>query len=555
MAAKIFGGELNYPHVVAVVLSVSPSELQLENEALKGQLAEARAMLADRDAKIAKLANDVALLQAAIKQMLAGKRGGYQVPAAQGLLFPTAPPAAEPTETPAPEGDKEADDGSSGNVSTAQPAPRKGTPRTPRKLDTTGLPHEDRMHDLPADQRVDSLTGKPLVQIGEKVFEMIDFIRPQLRVIRHRQKLYGLPPEEAKERTLAPVAAELPPRPLENCLAGAMLLAWLLVQKYGNHLPLYRQEEIFGRDGRRIPRQTLCDWALAAAEALRPIVEWLLARIRGGPVMQLDDTPVMCQGGRGEPNFQAYLWTFVNPEVHGVVYRFTEGRGSDLLAAELGDFHGVLVGDGYSGNRAAADKAPGEIAHAGCWAHVTRKFRDAESEAPGSAKLFRDDIRKLYDIDRQADEQQLGRDARAALRQQKARTVLASLFARARRLGSQFNDAGAMGKAMGYLRNQRRSLRRFLDDGLIPLDNNACERAIRPIAIGRRNWLFAGSPRGGRAAAVVYTLIECCRLANVDMVSYFADVLVRVATHPASRVEELLPENWAKARAAELAPA
>jgi hypothetical protein len=369
-------------------------------------------------------------------------------------------------------------------------------------------------------------------------------------VIVHRRVVYGLPPEEAKERQVTPVVADMPPRPLENCIAGAMLLAWLLVQKYGNHLPLYRQEQIFGRDGLRLSRQTLCDWALAAAEVLLPIVECLMKLIRAGPVMQLDDTPVMCQGGRGEANFQAYLWTFVNPQVNAVVYRFTSGRASDLLAAELGDFHGVLLGDGYSGNRAAANKVSGEIVIAGCWAHVVRKLRDAENEAPGTAKLFRDDIRKLYAIEQEADEQRLDREARGARRQQEARPVLASLFARLRRLRPQFPDAGDMGKALDYLRNQRKPLRRFLDDGLIPLDNNACERAIRPIAIGRRNWLFAGSMRGGRAAAVVYTLIECCRLANVDMVAYFADVLVRVATHPARRVEDLLPANWAALRAA-----
>jgi len=259
------------------------------------------------------------------------------------------------------------------------------------------------------------------VPVGEKVSEELDFIRARLRVIVHRRVVYGLPPEEAKERQVTPVVADMPPRPLENCIAGAMLLAWLLVQKYGNHLPLYRQEQIFGRDGLRLPRQTLCDWALAAAEVLLPIVECLMKLIRAGPVMQLDDTPVMCQGGRGEANFQAYLWTFVNPQVNAVVYRFTSGRASDLLAAELGDFHGVLLGDGYSGNRAAANKVSGEIVIAGCWAHVVRKLRDAGSEAPGTAKLFRDDVRKLYAIEQEADEQRLDREARGARRQQEAR--------------------------------------------------------------------------------------------------------------------------------------
>src|SRR5690606_28788063 len=242
----------------------------------------------------------------------------------------------------------------------------------------------------------------------------------------------------------------------------------------------------------------------------------LMARTRAGPVMQLDDTPVQCQGGRGEKNFQAYLWTFVNPEVGGVVYRFTSGRAADLLATELSGFAGTLVGDGYGGNRAAADKVPGTIALAGCWAHTTRKFRDAACEAPGTARLFRDDIKRLYEVEREADEAELDPEQRTELRRQKSRSILATIFARARRLRDDYSDAGKMAKAIGYLLNQRKPLRRFLEDGRIPLDNNACERAIRPIAIGRRNWLFAGSLRGGHAAAVVYTLIECCRIAQVD---------------------------------------
>jgi hypothetical protein len=236
----------------------------------------------------------------------------------------------------------------------------------------------------------------------------------------------------------------------------------------------------------------------------------------------------------------------VNPQANGVVYRFTAGRASQLLADEIGDFSGTLVGDGYSGNTAAANKVSGNIVIAGCWAHVNRKFRDAEKEAPGTAKLFRDDIHKLYEVEREADEAQLDFQARAALRRQKSTPVLFDIYTRAWRLWGRFSDAGLMAKAIGYIRGQHRPLRQFLEDGRIPIDNNACERSIRPIAIGRRNWLFAGSMRGGRAAAVIYTLIECCRLAEVDMVSYLADVLVRVVTHPASRVDELLPANWAR---------
>jgi len=538
--------------MLPLVLSVSPHALQLENESLKEQLGaldrlivERDAAIADRDTQIKKLASDLAVLQQAVKEMLARRGGGQRVPEGQGLLFPAAALEAPKAEAPAVD-NNEADDGTGEDTDTARPAKKKGTPRKPCKIDTTGLPSEDRLHDVPEAQRVDAATGKPLVQIGEKLFEELDYQRAQLRVIRHRQPIYGLPPEEAKQRDVAPVMADLPPRPLERCAASANLLAWLLTQKFANHLPLYRQEQIFGRDGLRLPRQTLCDWTLASAEALRPIVDRLLQLICSGVVLQLDDTPVMCQAGRGEPNFQAYLWTFVNPQVKAAVYRFTAGRASQLLADEIGGFRGMLVGDGYSGNSAAANKVAGDIVIAGCWAHVNRKLRDAEKEAPATAKLLRDDIHKLYEIEREADEQKLDREGRMALRRQKARPILAAIFSRTRRLQSQFSDAGLMAKALGYLRNQRKALRQFLREGLAPIDNNACERSIRPIAIGRRNWLFAGSLRGGRAAAIIYTLIECCRLANVDMVAYLADVLVRVASHPANRIDELLPANWVR---------
>ena len=531
---------------------MSLSELQAEYEKLKEQIAaldalvaERNAVIADRDKTIAKLANDLAILQQAVKDLLARRGGGQRVPEGQGLLFPEGTIEAPKTEALAADSN-EADDGTGEEASTARPKDKKpGTPRTPRKMDTTGLPREDRLHDVPESQRIDPTTGKPLVQIGENVFEEVDYQRAKLFVSCHRRPIYGLPPEEAKQRDAAPVMADLPPRPLENCAASARLIAQILAQKYADHLPLYRQEQIFARDGLRIPRQTLCDWTLAAAQALQPIAARLLHYVCRDTVLQLDDTPVMCQGGRGEPNFQAYLWTFVNPQVNAVVYRFTAGRASQLLADEIGGFRGTIVGDGYSGNTAAANKVSSDIKIGGCWAHVTRKFRDAEAEAPGTAKLLREDIQKLYEVEREADERKLDPDGRVELRRQKSWPILVVIFSRIRRLRSQFSDAGSMAKAMDYVRRQGRALRRFVRDGLVPIDNNACERAIRPIAIGRRNWLFAGSMRGGRAAAVVYTLIQSCRLAGVNFVSYLADVLVRVATHPASRIDDLLPANWA----------
>lgn len=535
---------------------MSPSDLQHEIETLRRQLkmrdveiAGLKALLEDRDAAIARVSSDLAKLQALMNQLLSRRRGGgLHVPEGQGLLFSKGEPGAPSADAGS------SDDEDAGDEEDDSPAParrRKSAKRTPGKIDTTGLPRTRTIHDLPEDQRIDAVSGKQLVCIGERVTEELDYQRGRLQVIEHVQMLYGLPPEEAEHRVMAPKASPLPPRPFDNCIASAYLLAWILVQKFCNHLPLYRQQRIFERDGMRLSRKTQCDWALASAWLLEPIVECLLRRIRAGPVLQIDDTPMKCQGGRGEPIFQARLWAFVNPEVSGVVYRFTPGRDSASLADLLGTFGGWLVGDGYGGNRAAAKKVveaelSSGIRISGCWAHANRKFRDAAKESASTSKLFRGLIQKLYEVERQANEAGLSHEARAELRRQRSKPVVVDIFLNAWRLGGRFSDAGVMAKAIGYLRNQHRALRRFLEDGRIPIDNNACERAIRPIAIGRRNWLFAGSLRGGRAAATVFSLVESCRLAGVDPVDYFADVLVRVGSHPASRVEDLLPENWVR---------
>ncbi len=565
MAATRFCCDLKFCCDVDVVSVVTHDAQREEVEMLRKELANARgiivelpALVVDRDAKIAGLTGDVATLQKAVDCLMAQRGGGLRVHERQGLLFGKSGPSdvtAAASATAAADGD-----GSAKEVTNSPKPPRaSGGKRTPGKIDTTGLPRKREVYDLPESQRIDPATGKALVRVGEKVTEELNYQRGRLEVTERVQVLYDLPPEEAKDRAMAPKAAPLPQKPFENWIASAVLLAWILVQKFCNHLPLYRQQRIFERDGMRLSRKMQCDWSLGSAGLLEPIVECLMRKIRAGPprtvgpgkpVLQIDDTPVKCQGGRGEKNFQARLWVFVNPEVSGVVFRFTPGRDSASLADLLGNFEGWLIGDGYGGNHAAAKKVvaftvSSGIRLAGCWAHVIRKFRDADKEAKGTSMLFRRLIQQLYEIEREADEASLAPAVRTEIRQLRSKPIVLEIFQHAWRLGGQFSDAGAMAKAIGYVRGQHSALRTFLEDGRIPIDNNACERSIRPIAIGRRNWLFAGSMRGGRAAATVFSLAESCRLAAVDPVDYLADVLVRVSSHPASRVEELLPENWA----------
>ena len=519
-------------------------------------------MVADRDARIAKLEQQVAFLSSQVEQLLRGRQRFPEMPERQGSLFPDGVLEQGQEESTSDSSDDESGSDSDSDDDSAAEEPPDPPPRRPRRIDTTGLPQREVVHELPEAERVCPTTGLALVPVGEKVFEELDYVRARLELVRHRRVIYGLPPELAVDRTAAELTAPMPPRPLAGVAASAVLLAWVLTQKYANHLPIHRQVRILERDGLRVPKQTLCDWIMAAAERLRPIVECLFDKIRAGPVMQLDDTPVQCQAGRGESQFQARLWAFVNPEVSGVVYRFTSGRSSDELKHHLGKFVGTLVGDGYRGNHAAADRAAadraaeirdaedrdapkaivGEIRHAGCWAHVLRKFKDALAEDPNIAELFCVDIRKLFAAEKEAMRRELKPTGHLALRQTRSRHVLASLFTRCRRLRDHYSDAGLMAGALGYLRNQHRALCCFLKDSRIPIENNACERSIRPLAVGRRNWLFVGSMRGGRNAAIIYSLVESCAIAGVDPVDYLADALARLDR--GASAEQLIPARW-----------
>jgi transposase len=522
------------------------------------------ALLADRDAKIESLAERLARVEDYVRGLTYGRQRCPADSDGQGLLFDDANVRAEdrPSETEEANDDGDEDDGPP-----SSPRPKKRRSRS--KPDLSCLPTREVLHELPESERICPETGIPLVPIGEKIIEEIHFEPSKLMRTLHRHIIYGPAPEQALDRKIKERCAAGPARAIDDCIASAALLAWLLTQKFLHHIPLYRQASIFERDGLKIPRSTLSDWALRSAELLEPIAQCLDNQVRAGPVMQLDDTPVQCQRGRGEKNFQAYLWTIVNPDVSGVVYRFTAGRSSELIVELFEKLDGDAVGDGYSGNKSAARKSdersskPKCVRLGGCWSHTTRKFRDAESESEKIAKLFRRDIKALYRVDEMAREQankwglneHRHRNLLKKIRRKHAPQILSRIFHRAEKLQERFSDSGKMGEALKYLLNQRLPLQRFLTDGRIPLDNNACERAIRPIAIGRRNWLFAGSERGGKAAAVIYTLIESCKIANVNPQAYLADVLIRVSTHPANRTEELLPSNWAALLEREAVPA
>lgn len=532
---------------------MSRDALMQENEVLRKQLVTRDEQVAARDARIAELESQIELLAKKLKltarerELLLNKLGELKalrqrpplLAPGQGVLdFDTGEAQVE---EPTPEHVDEAPDGETPDDSIRQ---RHKPKNRARKIDTSNLPIEHVYHELSPEERVCATTGKGLVPVGEQLDEEVDFQPGVIKLVVHHRTVYGLAEEDARERQAPEIVSPGPVRPLEGSIAGASLLAWILVQKYGRHLPLYRQETILEQHGLRIPRQTTCDWVLRAAYQLGPIQDALRRSILATKVVQTDDTTVRCQLGKGQGNFTAHLWTTVSPLAEGVLYDFSESRGHEHLFKMLPGFErGVLLGDGYAGYDAFA-KARSGIVVAGCFAHALRKFRDAVNEAPVLAVTAMKLIGKLFDIEKRADKERLSLGQRSALRQRESAPILEALEAELLGWRDIYSESGEMSVACKYLENQREHLRVFLDDARVPIHNNACEVAVRPVAVGRRNWLFAGSPRGGRAAATIYTLIESCKKAGVAPHGYLADVLKRVATHPASRVEELLPATW-----------
>lgn len=420
----------------------------------------------------------------------------------------------------------------------------------PKQIDTSNLERRKALHELAPEERFCPDTHVPLVPIGMKITEELCYERAKYFIIEHCQTEYGPMPEVAAERKIETQLAPMPLLPLDGCLPGASFLAWVLTSKYQYHLPLYRLETMLFERGLPIPRARLCNWVLDCAFSLKPIVDAHLDSIRGGWVRQLDDTRVRCQGGKGEGNFTAYLWTYINPEVKGVVYTFSDGRGSKHITAVLEGTEGYLVGDAYPGQQKAT-KDVGNLLLCGCWAHAFRYFREALDEDRVRITRMLKLIGELFDLEEAADKENIPPEERLQRRLQSNPAILETIFREVDAWNADpgRDEASGRAKAYRYLHNQREAMTRFLEDGRIPIHNNACELAIRSLAIGRKNWLFAGSVRGGEAAAILFSLVESCKMAGICAEEYLADVLVRVRIQSPKRMAELIPAEWAMRRA------
>ena len=332
----------------------------------------------------------------------------------------------------------------------------------------------------------------------------------------------------------------------------------MLVSKYGDHLPLYRQEQIYRqRHGVDLPRQTLARWVELAADWLRPIYEQIRTGVMAGGYVQVDETPIQfLEPGHGKTR-QGYFWTCSRPG-GDVVFRWETSRGAQCLNNLIpSDFRGVIQCDAYSAYRSFAESRQGAIQLTGCWAHVRRKIYDAVEQSPRAAAWLLGQIQQLYAVESALRDQHAGPNLRAAFRASHSKPVVQRLERALIRLRAshRYLPQSLLGQAMDYALGQWPLLTTFLENGRLEIDNNLVENAIRPTAIGKKNWLFVGEAGAGQRGAIIYSIIETCRRRGVDPDAYLRDVLSRLPKMTNHQIPEVTPEAWAKSRRSSPKPA
>ncbi|MFZ0964571.1 MAG: IS66 family transposase [Bryobacteraceae bacterium] len=395
------------------------------------------------------------------------------------------------------------------------------------------------VHDLAEDQRQCPPCQGDLQRIGEEVSERLEYVPASLVVIQEACQKYAC----AKGCTV--VTAEKPTAPIDKSLPGPGLLAHVAVSKYGDHLPLHRQEEIFRRQGVDLPRQTMCDWMRAGADRVSPLYELMKQQVLGSKALQTDDTPVPVLDPKLPRTRTGRLWTHVGDERHPyTVYDYTPTRSRDGPEAFLKGFRGYLQADAYSGYDRFYEESERGIEEVACWAHARRKHYEAQSSDLMRSTVRLAYIRLLYDVEREARDRKLAGEARRGLRQKKSKPILEDIHAYRVREQPRVLPKSPEGEAMAYTLSNWKALTRYSDDGDLEIDNNGAERSLRGVALGRKNWMFYGSDQGGRTAAVLTTLIATCRRLHIDPFAYLRDLFARLSDHPQGRLAELLPDQW-----------
>ena len=436
----------------------------------------------------------------------------------------------------------DAEDASSSISATGEK--KAGTKNKPSRKPLPGhLPRQTITHEAACQCPV--CGGSDFIRNGETVTEILDYVPASFKVVRHVQ------PRFICKGCDTNIKGEMPSLPIERGKPGPGLVAHVLVAKYCDHLPLYRQSKIYEREEVELSRSTMADWVGQTNALLAPLIAKLRDHVLAANRVHGDDTPVpVLEPGQGRTK-TGRLWTYVrdgrpygDTTPPAVCYFYSPDRKGEHPQHHLKDFKGVLHADGYTGfDKLFEPRGTGGtiIKEAACMAHARRKFHDltATKGSHPIAEEALNRIGKLYDVEREI--RGSPPETRRSARQEKSKPILEGLHqwleAQLTQLPGKSNTAGAI----RYALNRWNALEHFLDDGTVEIDNNAAERAIRPIALGRKNWLFAGSDKGGERAASILSLIETAKINGLDPEAYLRDVLTRVADHPINKIEELLP--------------
>ena len=495
--------------------------LRKENTHLKTILQQNAAVLQEKEAAIESLDIEIKRLQEELR-LLRQKMYGPK-----SERIPVIDPEVQPKLFNEAEAEAKEEDKAEETEVIQYKRKKGGRRRLPDKL-----PRIEQVHDIPEEDKVCEC-GSRLSRIGEEVTEELDIIPRQCRVIRHIRPKYACRQCEGVQSSKGAVQiAPAPVQLLPKTIATAGLIASVIVEKFADGLPLYRQAGRFMREGIEISRGTLSNWVVKVGEQSSPLIEILKEQLRAGPLINVDETPVQVLKEPGRANTtKSYMWVFrggTSPPGSTVIFDYRPSRsGEEILKEYLRDYSGHVQTDGYIGYEELKELS---VNHAGCWAHVRRKFvdvvkavekvRKGKARRAGSADEAVSKIRRLYDIEREAKERELTGNDLVQFRREHALPVLEKFHNWLKARIGQTPPRGLLGAAMNYTLTQWNRLVVYVDNPHVGLDNNAAENAIRPFAVGRKNWLFAGSPAGARASANLYSLVETAKAGGLEPYRY-----------------------------------
>jgi transposase len=517
----------------------------LDTAALPDDLAVLKQMVAELVRALRRSQRNEAALEQRLDALLQRRQGVRpgSVDPQQPLLF--APPPDVPVPTP--------------------PAPPTGSDEKPKQRGKTNKPHgrrrpapqlrqEQRRHELTAAERLCPSCGNERQEIGVDTTCQYDYKPAEVFVVAHERVKYACTCCQGEV-----TSAAKPPQPIERGLPGPGLLAQIIVDKYQDHLPLHRSEARFQRLGVTLPRSTMCDWMAAAAALLTPLYQLLVRHVLASKVLHTDDTTVPVRDETQPSHRYGRLWDYIGDTEHpGVVFDYTPTHARDGPAAFLKDFRGYLQADAYGAYDGIYAGSNGAIVEVACWAHARNKFTEAQASDPERALAVKAWVRKLYDVEDEAQAQiarleLVGAAAvacRLRLRQEQSLPLLTSLCQWLLAQKLQVLPKSPIAVAINYVLNQWQALQRYTSDGDLHIDNNLSERTLKLIGTGRDNWLFVGSDAGGRTAAVLFSFTATCKQLGLDTFAYLRDVLLRLPTQPVEELEPLLPHRWQAARLA-----